>query len=157
MDKGSDCDAQGPGFESSLKLNFKVSRLYKRRNCHFFSRANKSVNFNILTKNFLLKFITQSYLKIDHNSKQIDFLVNYTTIYAVQCTKWNIQWSSYPMCNSLSLIWRRFLSFLLWQISLKVSLYVAGAKDFVFKGSNFPPIHVAKNLTPLVIISFIFV
>ena len=28
----------------------------------------------------MLKFITQSDLKIDHNSKQIDFLVNYTNV-----------------------------------------------------------------------------
>ena len=40
--------------------------------------ANKSLNLHNLTKKFLLRFITQSYLKIDHNSKQIDFLVNYT-------------------------------------------------------------------------------
>ena len=38
-----------------------------------------------MTKKFLLKFITQWYLQIDHNSKQIDFLVNYTTPYV--CTE----------------------------------------------------------------------
>ena len=80
VDKGSDCDAQGPGFESSLRCNFKVSRLYKWQDCHIFSRAHKSVNFNISKLFFLLKFITQSYVKIDRNSKQIVFLVNYTTL-----------------------------------------------------------------------------
>ena len=80
MDKGSDCGAQGHGFESSLRWNVKVSRLSKRWNCPFFSRAHKSVNFKISTNFFLLKFITRSYLKIGHNSKQIDFLVKYTIV-----------------------------------------------------------------------------
>ena len=53
----------------------------ERRSRSFFCKAHKSLNLHNLTKKFLLTFITQSYLKIDHNLKQIDFLVNYTTVY----------------------------------------------------------------------------
>ena len=45
-----------------------------------FYKTHKSLNLHNLTKIFLLKFNTQSYLKIDHNSNQIDFLVNYTIV-----------------------------------------------------------------------------
>ena len=45
-----------------------------------FSRAHKSLDFNILTKIFLLNFITQRCLMIEHNSQLINFLVKYTTI-----------------------------------------------------------------------------
>ena len=36
VDKGSDFDAEGPGFEYHQRLDFKVSRLNKRRKCPFF-------------------------------------------------------------------------------------------------------------------------
>ena len=81
VDMGSDCGTQCHGFESTLRWKFKVSRLNNWRYWPFFSRAHKSVNFNILTNFFLLKFINQSYLKIGHNSKQIDFLAKYTNDY----------------------------------------------------------------------------
>ena len=80
VDKGSDCDAKGPGFESRHRRSFKVSRLHKRRNCPFFSRAYKSLNFKISTIFFLLNFITIWYLKNEHHLKLIDFLVNYTNV-----------------------------------------------------------------------------
>ena len=57
--KGSDCDAQGRGFESRHSPIFKVSRLNERRNSSFFCKAHKSLNLHNLTKNFLLNFITQ--------------------------------------------------------------------------------------------------
>ena len=77
VDKVSDCDAKGPGFESCHRRRFKVSRLNKRRNGPFCSRVHKSLNFKISTKNVLLNFITQWYLNIQDNSKLIDFFGNY--------------------------------------------------------------------------------
>ena len=81
MDKGSDCGAQGHGFESSLRWSFKVSRLNNWRNWPFLSRAHKSLNFDILTIFFLLNCIDQQYIKIERNSKLINFLVKYTIRY----------------------------------------------------------------------------
>ena len=48
-------------------LKFKVFRLNKRRICSFFSKAYKSLNLHILTKNFFVNFITQWYQKVKPN------------------------------------------------------------------------------------------
>ena len=56
VDKASDCDTQGHGFESRLRRNFKVSRLYKRRIRPISYRAHKSSNLYILTNFFFVKF-----------------------------------------------------------------------------------------------------
>ena len=53
------------------------------RNWPSFSRAHKSLNFNILTKNVSLNFIDQ-HLKIERNSKLIVFLVKYTKTYVLK-------------------------------------------------------------------------
>ena len=78
--KVTDCDAQGRGFESRQSWAFKVSRLNKRRKRSFCSKVHKSLNLPNLTKNILLNFISQPYLKIDRTSKLIDFFVNYPSL-----------------------------------------------------------------------------
>ena len=63
VDKGSDCDAKGPGFESRHRRSFKVSK----DEIALFSRAYKSLNFNISTIFFFAKC-----------HYPLIFLVNYT-------------------------------------------------------------------------------
>ena len=77
----SGCGAEGREFESSLRHNFKVSRLDKRLKWPIFSRADKSVSFNILTKNCFIISIVQCYIIIIHDFKSIDFFVNHTNLH----------------------------------------------------------------------------
>ena len=74
------------GFEYRQSWNFKVSRLNKRQDRFFFSKAQKSLFLHKLTNFFLLNFITQCYLKINRDSKLIDFFVKYPNVNVLRPT-----------------------------------------------------------------------
>ena len=124
MDKVSDYDAWGPGFRSSQRRNFMVSRLNKRSYCFFFSRAHKSLNFYISTKIFLPNFITQRCLMIKHNQKLIDFLVKYTKFFIISF--WNFP-KMWLFCKGRSFL----ISSILNQYTQKVVSFSHFNEDFV--------------------------
>ena len=80
VDKGSDCNTKGPGFESRHIRSFKVSRLQKRAKLPLFSRAYKALIF-ISTIFYFAKFHYPLLIPNEWPlSKGNRFLVNYTSI-----------------------------------------------------------------------------